>query len=442
MHLPRSIPDPMALVKDHLPKGLYQRSLIIIIAPVVLLQALLAHTFYERHWQNVTERLSEDVASEIAFLIDTNGYRDLAHSGLAREAFDRFGFNLSFEPGARLPPQGGADSLLEETIRKKFAENIKYPFWFDVIRREDLVDIRVAVDGGVLKTLVRASRVYATNWHIFLVWMLIISTVLLAFAIGFLRNQVRPILRLSYAAQAFGKGRDVPFKPSGAREVRMAAESFIDMRDRIKRHIEQRTEMLAGVSHDLRTPLTRMKLSLAFLPDDPEIKELRADIREMERMLEEYLDFARGAGGEDPQLTDLAALTAEVCEGARREGADLTLNTEGELSMRVRRNALKRCLANIVGNAARYGDHVTVSAGRTPSAIEIAVDDDGPGIPLERREDAFRAFHRLDPSRDPNKMGVGLGLTIARDIARGHGGDVVLGDSPKGGLRATIRLPA
>jgi two-component system osmolarity sensor histidine kinase EnvZ len=442
MHLPWGIPDPFSLIKNRLPKGLYQRSLIIIIAPVVLLQAALTHTFYERHWQNVTELLSNNVSAEIAYLIDTGQYKHIEGSALATAAVARFGFVVNFEEGGALPSPGGADSLLEETIRKKFADNIKYPFWFDVIRREDKVDIRVVVGGGVLDVKVRASRVYATNWHIFLVWMIVTSTILLAIAVLFLRNQVRPILRLSYAAQAFGKGRDVPFKPSGALEVRMAAESFIAMRDRIKRHIEQRTEMLAGVSHDLRTPLTRMKLSLAFLPDDPEIRELRADIREMERMLEEYLDFARGAGGEDPQLTDLAGLAAEVCEGARREGADVTLKTEGELSLRARRNALKRCLTNIVGNAARYGRHVIVSAGRTEGAIEIVVDDDGPGITPELREDAFRPFRRLDPSRDPNKAGVGLGLTIARDIARGHGGDILLGDGPRGGLRATIRLPA
>lgn len=436
------IPDPFQLIKARLPKGLYQRSLIIIIAPVVLLQAALTHTFYERHWQRVTEQLSSAIGAEIAFIIDTRQYADEATSRLDAEAMDRFGFTLGFQPGARLPDKG-TESILEETIHAKLGESIKLPFWFDVVRREQYVDIRVAVEAGVLQVLVPASRVYATNWHIFLVWMIVTSILLLTVAVLFLRNQVRPILRLAYAAEAFGKGRDLPsFKPAGAREVRSAAEAFVDMRDRIKRHIEQRTEMLAGVSHDLRTPLTRMKLNLALMRESPEIADLRADIREMEHMLDEYLDFARGQGGEDPQLTDLSGLAADLCEAVRREGHDVRLSAEGETMVRVRRQAFRRCLGNLIANATRYGSRIEVSVARSESAIEIAVDDDGPGIPEDQREEAFRPFRRLDPSRDPNKAGVGLGLSIARDIARGHGGDIILETSARGGLRAVIRLPA
>jgi two-component system osmolarity sensor histidine kinase EnvZ len=411
----------------------------------VLLQAVVTNTFYERHWQRVTEQLSSSVAAEIAFIIDTHQYLEASDTTpeLKAQALDRFGFILGFQPGAQLPAEFGARSVLEDTIYGKFSESIHYPFWFDVVRREKHVDIRVAVDGGILQVLVPASRVYATNWHIFLVWMIVTSVLLLTVAVLFLRNQVRPILRLAYAAEAFGKGRDIPsFKPSGAREVRIAAEAFHDMRDRIKKHIEQRTEMLAGVSHDLRTPLTRMKLTLALMPETAESADLRADIRDMEHMLAEYLDFARGQAGEEPQLTDLGELASDVCDGARREGYDVRLSAEGEPMARLRRQAFKRCLTNLVANATRYGSHVEVTVARSIGALEIAVDDDGPGIPPEQREDAFRPFRRLDPSRDPNQAGVGLGLSIARDIARGHGGDLILSESPLGGLRAAIRLPA
>lgn len=440
---PRRGLDPLGWIRSHLPKGLYQRSLIIIIAPVVLLQAVITNTFYERHWQRVTEQLSANVGAEIAFIIDTQQYRGTGSISPALEAnaMNRFGFTIGFQPDAKLPSMGKG-SLLEQTIEAKFAETIKHPFWFDVVRRERQVDIRVAVDGGVLQVLVPAARVYATNWHILLVWMAGSSVLLLAVAIMFLRNQVRPILRLAYAAEAFGKGRDIPsFKPSGAREVRIAASSFIDMRDRIKRHIEQRTEMLAGVSHDLRTPLTRMKLGLTLMKPTTERDDLLADVREMEHMLEEYLDFARGQSGEEPQLTDLVALAAETCEGARREGHDIEFAAEGQATLRIRRQALKRCLANLIANATRYGSVVRVAVQRSPTSIEITVDDNGPGIAQELHEEAFRPFRRLDPSRDPNKAGVGLGLSIARDIARGHGGDVALSQSPLGGLRALIHLP-
>ena len=442
---PRSrFPDPFVWIKARLPKGLYQRSLIIVIAPMVLLQAALTHTFYERHWQRVTEQLSSAIGAEIAFIIDSRQYRSSdSDAALDARAMDRLGFQLGFQPGATLPPQPTHRSLLEETIYSKLGESIKQTFWLDVVRRTQHVDIRVAVDGGVLQVLVPASRVYATNWHIFLVWMIVTSILLLAIAVPFLRNQVRPILRLAYAAEAFGKGRDIPsFRPSGAREVRIAAEAFLDMRERIRRHIEQRTEMLAGVSHDLRTPLTRMKLNLALMQETPEIVDLRADIREMEHMLDEYLDFARGAAGEEPQLCDLAALSAEVCERARHEDHNVSLSTEGEMTVRLRRNAFRRCLTNLVANATRYGTKVEVHVARRGDSLEIAIEDDGPGIPPERREEAFRPFRRLDAARDPNKAGVGLGLSIARDVARGHGGDIALEDSALGGLRAVIRLPA
>jgi two-component system osmolarity sensor histidine kinase EnvZ len=268
------------------------------------------------------------------------------------------------------------------------------------------------------------------------------SLVLFAVATLFMRNQVRPIRRLAVAAKNFGKGRDVPgYHPSGASEVRQAADAFIEMRERIKRQIAQRTEMLAGVSHDLRTPLTRMKLQLEMLGWRPGVEELKADVSEMERMVEGYLAFVRGEGAAPPEPHDISALLEQVVSGARKEGARIDLHAEDDLVVPVRFDSFKRCLGNLVSNAAHYGQHVQVRAGRREDAVEILVDDDGPGIPSDQREAVFRPFFRLDPSRNPETGGVGLGLTIARDVARGHGGELQLDDSPLGGLRARLRVP-
>jgi two-component system osmolarity sensor histidine kinase EnvZ len=265
---------------------------------------------------------------------------------------------------------------------------------------------------------------------------------LIAAAVFFLRGQIRPILELAEAADRFGKGRDVPgFRPRGAREVRRAAAAFIRMRSRIMRQIEQRTVMLAGVSHDLRTPLTRMKLQLAMLPESEEVRDLRTDVAEMERIVEEYLAFVRGQDGERAEPADVAELLQEIAADTRKQGGEIAVETEGDLNVPVRRNALKRCVRNLVENAQRYGARTMLSAVRHDGFVEIAVDDDGPGIPEERREEAFRPFHRLDESRSPDRSGVGLGLAIARDLARGHGGDVRLATSSLGGLRAIVRLP-
>ncbi|MBT3360919.1 MAG: HAMP domain-containing protein, partial [Rhodospirillales bacterium] len=257
-----------------------------------------------------------------------------------------------------------------------------------------------------------------------------------------MRNQVKPIRRLAIAANNFGMGREVTgFKPEGANEVRQAASAFLAMRERILRHIGQRTEMLAGVSHDLRTPLTRMKLQLEMAGDIDGTDEMKTDVDEMEHMLESYLAFARGEGAEPTKPTNLTDLLQEVAAQARRKGEAIDLHSEGEIALPLRPNAIKRALTNLVGNALQYADHVAVNAGRRGDAIEIVIDDNGPGIPEDKRDDVFKPFYRLDTARKPGSGGTGLGLAIARDVVRGHGGDIELDDAPGGGLRARIRLP-
>jgi two-component system, OmpR family, osmolarity sensor histidine kinase EnvZ len=271
--------------------------------------------------------------------------------------------------------------------------------------------------------------------------MLATSIVLLAIAIAFLRNQIKPILRLATAAENLGKGRMVEFRPSGALEVRRAGYAFLEMKRRLERSMEQRTTMLNGVSHDLRTILTRFRLSLALIAEGPDAVEMENDIDEMNRMLSAYLAFARGDAGEVSAATDMGALLEDLRSDAQRQGQAVQVDLAGETTVMVRPDAFKRCLANLIGNAQRYGSRIAVQALRDPRFLTVHVDDDGPGIPVDRREDVFRPFFRLDEARNQDSGGTGLGLAIARDIARSHGGDIQLGDSPLGGLRATVRIP-
>jgi two-component system osmolarity sensor histidine kinase EnvZ len=296
---------------------------------------------------------------------------------------------------------------------------------------------------GVLRIIAPRDRAFATRGHIFILWLGGATFLLTAVAILFIRNQVRAIERLAAAAEAFGKGVEVPdFKPHGAKEVRQAAYAFLDMRERIQRHLEQRTALLASVSHDLRTPLTRLKLELALSDPTSRTDEMKRDLAEMEHMIDEYLAFARGQAGEGVEVVGVRDLIDQVGEGARRAGAEVAIAADQSLAASVRPNAFKRALSNLIMNAAAHGEHVTVAARALPSGgVEIAVDDDGPGIPPDRYEEAFKPFSRLDEARNQNLKGVGLGLAIARDVARGHGGDVVLEKSELGGLRAVIRLP-
>ena len=429
-----------------LPKGLYARSLIIIIAPVVLLQSVIAYVFMERHWQLVTRRLSSAVTADVAALIDIYETfpQDKNGETLSRIANDRLNLDVDFLPDAALPPPGPKPffSILDQALSEELSRQVARPFWIDTVGRSNLVEIRVLLDHTVMRVLARRSQAYASNSHIFLLWMGGSSLVLLAVAILILRNQIRPILRLAEAAESFGKGREIEFRPRGAREVRQAGHAFIEMKRRIERAIEQRTAMLNGVSHDLRTILTRFKLSLALFDETPEIEDLKRDIDEMSRMLEGYLAFARGDAGEQSVTTDLRTLLAELRSDAERQGDTTSVEIVGDPLVTVRPDAFRRMLFNLVSNASRHGTRIAISANHENRWLLINVDDDGPGIPPQDREDVFKPFVRLDEARNQDEGGSGLGLAIARDIARSHGGDILLGDSPLGGLRATVRLPA
>jgi two-component system, OmpR family, osmolarity sensor histidine kinase EnvZ len=430
----------------HLPKGLYARSLLIIVTPMVLLQSVVAFVFMERHYNQVTLRLSASVAQDVAALVEIyETYpQDKDAAALRKIARENLKLTMELLPPDPLPPPGPKPffDVLDSALSQEIAVLIDKPFWIDTVGNSNLVEIRVQLDKAVMRVFARRSQAYASNSHIFLVWMVGTSLVLLGIAILFLRNQIKPILRLAAAADAFGKGRDVAgFHPRGAREVRQAAIAFMEMKRRIERQIEQRTTMLAGVSHDLRTILTRFKLELALMEDDPEVEALRRDVDEMQRMLEAYLAFARGEVGEQPELVNVAEVLNELAAETERHGKRASASFAGPPIVQVRPDAFKRCLANLVSNAARFGSTVSLTGTREPRWLIVHVDDDGPGIPEERRDDVFRPFLRLDDARNQNQIGSGLGLSIARDIAGVHGGEITLSESPLGGLRATVRIP-
>jgi two-component system osmolarity sensor histidine kinase EnvZ len=431
-----------------MPRGLFGRSLIIIVAPMVLLQGIVSYVFFERDLDMTTRRLARDVAADVAYLIALEDSVPPGHRAAARAvAQSMLRYKLRLDPGAVIPPPSTApQSTIDEALDEVMEQQIGPNRHFETTRVGEAFDIAVQVHDGVLHVLVPRERATVSQPDIFILWMVGSALILLGVAILFLRGQVRPIERLARAAEEFGKGRAVPgFKPYGATEVRRAAQAFITMRERIERHVSQRTEMLAGVGHDLKTPLTRMKLALALMPPGADIDALREDIEEMEYMLDEYLDFARGEGGEESQSVPIGALVRDTASAAARARtmADDALHVEApdDLAITVKRNALRRCLTNLIDNALKHGRHVAVTVHGGARHAEIIIEDDGPGIPAARREEAFRPFYRLDEGRNLQVGGTGLGLAIARDIARAHGGDIILGDSKLGGLKATIRLP-
>ena len=434
-------------IKRRLPTTLFGRSLLIIILPIAVMQIAVTYVFFDANWQTVTSRLSEGLAGDVAWAVDSYK-QDSSPASLARIA-DRaersLDLSIVLQPGRTVLPERvrfNYFKAIDRSLNQALSDRLNDPYWFDTTRYPAYVDIRVKVKQGVLRIIAPRDRAFATQGHIFVMWVAGATLVLTTVAVLFIRNQVRAIERLAEAAEAFGRGGDADFKPHGAREVRQAAQAFLDMKERLQRHIEQRTALLASVSHDLRTPLTRLKLELALAEPSPRLEEMKLDLAEMEHMIDEYLAFARGQGGESVETVGVRGLIEEVSEGARRAGAQVSVNVDPSLVTAVRPNAFKRAISNLVMNAAVHAERVEVAARPGASGgVEILVDDNGPGIPAERYEEAFRPFSRLDEARNQNEKGVGLGLAIARDMARGHGGDVTLDRSPLGGLRAVVRLP-
>ena len=429
-----------------LPRTLTARSLLIIVMPLILLQIVSTWIFYERHWHIIMKRLAAGVAGEIGLVIDAmDRFPGADAQGVLLVLLaERTDLRATIAPGAILPnrpqpePEGGLDRLLARELERR----VRRPFQFDTAAYEDEILIKVQLKDSVLNVLAPRRRLFSSTTTFWALWMVGTSLILFAVAGLFMRNQIRPIRRLAEAADAYGKGREAKDpKLAGATEVRRATVAFRRMRERIRRQITQRTEMLAGVSHDLRTPLARMKVALALLPENDDARELHADIAEMEAMLEAYLAFARGEGGEAAVETDLGELVEDVVTGARRAGGSIDLRIASAPTIPVQATAVRRCLVNLIDNAMRYGKQVWIVCRERGEWFEIEIDDDGPGVPAADREKVFRPFYRRDRSQGGKTGGIGLGLCIARDVVQSHGGDIHLGDSSEGGLGVRVRLP-
>ena len=435
------------MLRRYLPKSVYARVALIVILPIFLMQAVITFVFFNRHWDLVSSNLSANVAGQIAAV--TRLYQEteteVEREKIATLAVDDLDLSIRYEPQAGIPENDELSifNVYNSTLDKHLRESLDRPYWFNTRSWPDYIEVRVQVEDGQLVFLAYRDRVFATTGPLFLFWLVGTSILLGAIAVVFLRNQVRSILRLAHAAEAFGRGRDAPdYRPSGATEVRRAGYAFIAMRERIKRHLEQRTITLAGVSHDLRTPLTRIKLALEMAPPSDDLDDIRKDVHEMEVMVEAYIDFARqNAADEDPKPFSIAGMIEEITADKEREGHTIEIDTPKHLTISARRGSLKRALANLVDNGLRHGEKVFVKAHKSDRTIDFIVDDNGPGLDPEKYDDVFKPFFRLDDARNLNESGVGMGLTIVRDIARANGGDVVLDQSPYGGLRATIKLP-
>lgn len=434
-------------LRRRLPTSLWGRSLLIIVLPVFVMQVAVTWAFFEAHWQTVNARLSEGLAGDVSWAVESFQESPTPENleRIAERADRSMQLSVALQEGRTLP-QSDRSSLfgaVDRSLERALAARLDDPFWFDTTRYPAYVDIQVQTPQGVLRVIAPRDRAIATQGHIFVLWLALATLLLGSVAVLFIRNQVRAIERLAEAAEAFGRGTESPqFKPHGAREVRAAAHAFLDMRERIQRHIHQRTALLASVSHDLRTPLTRLRLELALAEPSARTEAMKADLDEMEHMIDEYLAFAQGEAGEAAETVMLAPLLDAVARDVRRAGGNVEVVAPDELSAQVRPLAFKRALINLVANAADHAPRVRLAARPLASGgVEISVEDDGPGIPEEMHEEAFKPFSRLDEARNQNRKGVGLGLAIARDVARGHGGDVTLGKSDLGGLRATVRLP-
>ena len=436
------------LLKRILPRSLQGRAALILILPVIVIQLVVAVVIIQRYFEGVTRQMTGNIAIEVAHLTrEVNGAPSLA-------AAQRVGSDLgrALKMRVELPATGPTgDSrvfydLSGQQVITSLDKSLARVRGVDLYSNSREVRMLIGTRWGPMRVVFSRYRVSASNPHQLLVLMIFTSALMTLIAYLFLRNQLHPITRLAAAAEEFGKGRTVPYRPRGAIEVRAAGRAFLDMRARIERQIEQRTLMLSGVSHDLRTPLTRMKLSLALMEDDEEAQALLRDVEHMERLLDAFLSFARGDAMEEVTEVDALDLVAHVVENARRAGQEVTLKPldlpEGETARaKLRPQAVARAVENLVGNAVRYGSRAEVEVALAPNLLRIVVEDDGPGIPEARREEALRPFTRLDEARDPNQGGgVGLGLSIAADTAHSHGGRLLLGDSALGGLRSELVL--
>ena len=434
----------LGLFKSLRPRSLFARTAIILLVPILTIQVVVSYVFIQRLYENVTEQMTRSMLAPLTLILKTINEAESKEAAVeASGDMSRIlQFAITFDPDPVPEDERVFYDLSGLVVKDTMRRVLPAIGAIDLIPTGD-VSLVLETRFGPVAVFFDRDRVSASNPHQLLVLMVFVSALVTIVAFLFLKNQVRPIRRLAEAAQDFGKGRVVPYIPSGATEVRLAGRAFIGMRDRIERHIEQRTLMLSGVSHDLKTPITRMKLALSMMPDDPDVRALSRDVDDMQRMLDTFLGFARVDATETPEVVDPGRIVEPLVDRSRGQGEEVEYaGQDGEGRVALRPLAVERALDNLIANALRYGSKARVSVRLAGDSVRFRVEDDGPGIPEADRDEAVRPFTRLDPSRNLDRGGnVGLGLSIVRDIARQHGGALVLGDSEAlGGLQADLIL--
>jgi len=433
------------LIKKILPKGLFYRSLLIVAAPIILLQIIITVVFFDSLWIKANKGMTRSLVSEIQTLYDVYKNPDTGQKQTIINLYNKnFDFNISLIQNEPLPKKieerwfSPMDRSLRRELKSTFGSSSSY--WFNTTEYKELVELRIKYEDGFIQVFFPKNRISPSSARIFAFWITLPGLLLIMIAIIFLKNQTRPIVNLAKAAESFGKGDFIKeFRPSGAREIRLAAYEFDRMRKRITIHLNQRSEMLSGISHDLRTPLTRLKLQLALLKQEDLAKKMSDDIEEMERMLNEYLEFSRHHKTEETEKVDFHAVINEIVK--KYENKKISVLVEKNLKINIRPNSIKRCLANVIDNGLSYGNKINILSKKTANNILIYVDDDGPGVSENEYQNILKPFYRIDKSRGQNKSGVGLGLSITNDIIRSHGGSISFEKSPLGGLRSKIALP-
>ncbi len=428
-------------IKDLLPKQLFYRGLLIVVLPIILLQITISVVFFDSLWIKTNKGMTKALVSEIKTFIDAYDNDETNKDFVLILFKDHLEFNIKYETEKILPIKKEERwfSPVDRSLRRELkSKNLDY--WFDTTSYKGLIDLKVKYKKGYFQFFIPRERVTTSSVRIFGLWITLPAILIIAIATIFLKNQTRPIIKLAEASERFGRGEEIEeFRPSGALEIRKAGFEFDRMRKRIVRHLNQRSEMLSGISHDLRTPLTRIKLQLAFIKDKEISKKLSDDVDEMEKMLNEYLQFASSGSKEKTEKFDLFELISLTVK--KYNNANIILENSPEIFFDGRKNLIQRCINNLIDNASKYAKKLIIKIEKLNKNIIIVLDDDGPGIPQSEYENVFKPFYKLDKARSDAKSSVGLGLSISSDIVRSHGGKIDLGKSELGGLKIKISLP-